>query len=77
MGKNSEVMWMQRLESEATRQGSTGVSLENNPKYQLPVDDSIASMSYHLDHNRISVVEVTDAFVLPQTQANRIWLCMA
>ena len=55
MGKSSEVMWMQWLESEATRQDSNWVSLENNKKYQLPVDDSIASMSYHLDHN-ISLV---------------------
>ena len=65
MGKNSEVLWMQRLESEATRQDSTGVSLGNDQKYQLPVDNSIASMSYHLDDNRLPGVEATDAFILP------------
>lgn len=65
MGKNSEVMWIQRLESEATRQDSTGVSLGNDQKYQLPVDNSIASMSYHLDDNRLPGVEATDAFILP------------
>ena len=65
MGKISEVMWMQRLESEATRQGDTGVSAENNPKYQLPLDNSIASMSYHLDDNHLPGEEATDAFILP------------
>lgn len=65
MGKNSEVMWMQQLQSEATRQDGNRVSLENNNQYQLPVDNSIASISYHLDHNRLSNVDVTDAFTLP------------
>ena len=65
MGKDYEVMWMEWLESEATRQGSNWVSLENRQKYQLPVDASIASMSYHLDHNCLSDVEVTDTFILP------------
>lgn len=63
MGKNSEVTWMQRLESDTTRQGED--SLEAPPQYLLRSDDSIASMNYRLDHDRLSIPEVRNAFVLP------------
>lgn len=56
---------MQRLESEATKQSGNWDSLQNPPQYGLPVDDSIASMNYRLDHDPLSDPEVTNAFVLP------------
>lgn len=65
MGKNSEVTWLQRLASEATKQSDGGVPLTSIERHQLPIDDSIASMNYHLDYQTTSYPNITDAFVLP------------
>lgn len=65
MGKDSEIAWMQRLESNATKQGGNWDSLENPSKARLLVDDSIAPMNYRLDNDHLSDPEVRNAFVLP------------
>lgn len=64
MGKNSEIVWMQRLESEATRQSSDEDSA-HTPLHQGSMNESIASMNYHLDDRNLSEANVTNAFVLP------------
>jgi len=65
MGKNSEITWMQRLDSESTKQSVGGVPLNTTTQHQIPIDDSIASMNYHLDYQTVSDQDVTNAFVLP------------
>lgn len=64
MGKNSEVTWMQCLDSEITkRRGEAPPNLIK--RHQLPIDDSIASMNYHLDYQSLSDLQITNAFILP------------
>ncbi|KAJ5743376.1 hypothetical protein N7533_010478, partial [Penicillium manginii] len=65
MGKNSEVTWMQRLDSEATKHSDREAPPNMIPRHQLPIDDSIASMNYNLDYQTISNLNVTNAFILP------------
>ncbi|KAL4783271.1 hypothetical protein BJX76DRAFT_330176 [Aspergillus varians] len=57
MGKNSEITWMQRLESEAMVQTAIQPQPHGN--------NSISSVNYRLDHNHLSDPEVKNAFVLP------------
>lgn len=55
---------MQRLESEASRQGGDNFR-PSRKSHRLPTDDSLASVNYHLDHRSLSDQDVTNAFVLP------------
>lgn len=64
MGKTSEIAWMQHLNYQAPKQ-SNDVTSGTTSWFQLPVDDSIASMNYHLDYQSISQSDVTGVFVLP------------
>ncbi|KAJ5819106.1 hypothetical protein N7474_004697 [Penicillium riverlandense] len=64
IGKNSEVVWMQRLESEAMRQAANKFR-PSRKSHRLPTDDSIASVNYHLDHRSLSDQDVSNPFVLP------------
>ncbi|OQD77351.1 hypothetical protein PENANT_c112G00458 [Penicillium antarcticum] len=65
IGKNSEVAWMQRLVSEATKQGSAFKDQQIYRHDQGAVDDSISSANYHLDHDRLVELDVKNAFSLP------------
>ncbi|KAJ5230962.1 hypothetical protein N7489_011670 [Penicillium chrysogenum] len=65
IGKNSEVAWMQRLVSEATKQESALRDQQDYQQHRLPVDDSIASANYHLDDDRLFEPDVKDIFSLP------------
>ncbi|KAJ5202893.1 hypothetical protein N7449_004972 [Penicillium cf. viridicatum] len=77
MGKNSDVAWIQRLVSEITKQGNDGAASGSPRQYQLPVDSSIASMNYHLDHQRLFEPKVTDNFSLPpKALADQKWLAV-
>ncbi|KAI2673850.1 transcriptional regulator family: Fungal Specific TF [Penicillium roqueforti] len=65
MGKDSEIAWMQRLESNTTSQSDNPDSLEKPLKEWPPVNDSIVPVNYRLDHHHLSDPEVRNAFVLP------------
>lgn len=65
MGKNSEIAWMQRLETEANKQSGNLDGSEGGPQYLPPVDDSLSSMNYHLDDDPLPSSSVKNAFVLP------------
>lgn len=64
MGKNSEVVWMQRLGIEAKRQ-SDDQDLEATSSLQDLSDDSLSSTNYHLDERKLKSPAVPNAFVLP------------
>lgn len=65
MGENSEIAWMQRLDSQATKRSGENPPSSMTSRPQPPVDDSIASMNYHLDYQSISNPKATEGFVLP------------
>ncbi|KAJ5455002.1 transcriptional regulator family: Fungal Specific TF [Penicillium desertorum] len=65
IGKDSEIAWMQQLESNATKQRGNRDSLENSSECRPLIDDSIGPMNYRLDHDHLSDPEVRNAFVLP------------
>jgi hypothetical protein len=63
MGKNSEVVWMQRLDSETKTADDDKVTTGN----------SLASMSYHLDDRMLPARAVPNPFVLPaKPQSDRL-----
>lgn len=64
MGKDSEVIWMQRLDSEAARQSGQG-NLAHPRSLPSPTDDSISSINYHLDDHKLSGSGVSNPFILP------------
>ena len=55
MGKNSEVVWMQRLDTETKTADDDNVS----------IGDSLASMNYHLDDRMLPARAVQNPFILP------------
>ncbi|KAJ6003852.1 hypothetical protein N7540_013134 [Penicillium herquei] len=65
MGKNSEVSWMQRLDSQASKWNDEKDSSHGLVHQQLPIDGSIASMNYHLDYQTVTNADVNDAIILP------------
>ncbi|KGO64406.1 Transcription factor, fungi [Penicillium italicum] len=68
IGKNSEIAWMQRLVSDATKQDHHGVALGDHlhhQPHQRPVEDSIASTNYYLDHYHLHEPNETSSFSLP------------
>ncbi|KAJ5288112.1 hypothetical protein N7478_003798 [Penicillium angulare] len=64
LGKNSEVVWMQRLGVEATKQSDDGF-LEPSSTVQGMPDNSLSSTNYHLDEETLQDPTVLNAFVLP------------
>ena len=64
MGKNSEVVWMQRLGLEATRQNDDKVTQPPSSLQSVP-DDSLSSTNYHLDERSLKSPAVPNAFALP------------
>lgn len=64
IGLNSEIPWKQHLDSQAWKCNDEEAT-SMNPQFQFPIDDSIASMDYHLDYQSISKPNMTTAFVLP------------
>ncbi|KAK4954698.1 hypothetical protein LTR66_013548 [Elasticomyces elasticus] len=61
IGKSSEVAWMQRLVTEAMKEEQ-----QQNDQYpSLFVDDSIASVNYHLDDEPLHELDVKNIFSLP------------
>lgn len=74
MGLNSEVVWMQHLNSQASKQSDERTIPSLDSQFQLPIDDSIASMNYHLDYQNMPALGITNAFVLPpKTLADRLF----
>ncbi|KAI1829101.1 transcriptional regulator family: Fungal Specific TF [Penicillium roqueforti] len=64
MGKNSEIVWMQRLDTEATRQSGDKSVAPENPLQGSP-DDPISSMNYHLDDLNLANPVVSNPYILP------------
>lgn len=56
---------MHRLESEAKEESSNWDSSESSPPPGRPVGDPISLMNYRLDNDRLSDIEVGNAFILP------------
>lgn len=64
VGKNSEIVWMQRLGAEAARQSADEV-LEPSSSLEDVPDNSLSSTNYHLDEKDLQDPAVFNAFVLP------------
>ncbi|KAL4780658.1 fungal-specific transcription factor domain-containing protein [Aspergillus varians] len=58
IGKESEIAWMHRLETEASK-------LNQDGRQQRPFDESLTSMSYHVDYLRIADPYPVDPRLLP------------
>ncbi|KAJ5161356.1 hypothetical protein N7492_006748 [Penicillium capsulatum] len=65
IGANSEIAWIQQLNSQASKRNDEETNSAINPQLQFPVDDSIASMNYHLDYKSLSKPDLTTPFDLP------------
>ena len=79
LGKSSEITWMQKLEVEVGRQGRPHKVFEScivkmpNVQVDPQQDQSIYSMSYHLDDLKIQDKGVVDPFELPDSgSANKL-----
>ncbi|KAJ6003849.1 hypothetical protein N7540_013131 [Penicillium herquei] len=65
MGKDSEITWMQRLESHAKSRHEEINSPGLSEHYHLPFDDSVSSINYRLDYQSMSTPDAKDAYSLP------------
>lgn len=73
MGKNSEVTWMQRLDFEASKQG-THEDPSQPTADVAPSDESISLLNYHLDHQSLSEpVMVNASDMPPKALADRLF----
>lgn len=56
---------MQQLNSQTSKRNDEETTSAMNPQLQFPIDDSIASMNYHLDYKSLSKPDLTTTFDLP------------